>query len=104
MSKPRRFAAARGRDDANQREITSALEAVGCGVIDMSSLGKGIADLLACRIQPGGRVQYFLIEVKVEKGKLRPAQAAFARRWPDVVSVIRSADEAVALVLKGIQS
>lgn len=90
-----------GRVDANHGEVVKALEAVGCSVMSLAPLGGGKPDLLACRIQRGGGVRYFLFEVKVEKRKLRPAQVQFAKDWPDVVHVVRSAAEAVRIVLEG---
>ncbi len=89
------------RIDGNHAEIRSALEKVQCCVMDLARLGEGKPDLLVARIQPGGFVQYWLIEAKVENGKLRPKQRTFAASWCDTVHVVRSADEAVALVLAG---
>ena len=66
----------------------------GCSVLDLSSAGKGIPDL-AVRL-PSGRVQF--VEVKTEKGTLRPAQEAIRQAWD--VRIVRTVDEAMALVAR----
>jgi hypothetical protein len=98
MANPSRYAR-RGKPDANSAAIQAALEAVGASVVSLAALGGGVPDLLVSRILEGGTVGYWLIEVKVEKGKLRDSQRVFARRWPGTVFVCRTPDEAVDLVL-----
>ena len=82
------------RVDANHRAIVEALEKVGCLVLDLSRIGHGCPDLLVRR-----GASWWLVEVKVTSGKLRPAQVAFAQRWTEAVFVVRSVDDALKLVL-----
>ena len=97
MSNAMRYAR-RGRPDANHRVITAALEAVGCSVLDTSKLGGGKPDAVAFRIQPGGRLGVWCFEFKVETGKVRDSQTAFAKTFCAPVYVVRSAAEAVRIV------
>lgn len=78
--------------DANHAAIARALEACGCTVIDLSSVGGGCPDVLAYRRATG---LLRLLEVKNPKGRnrLHEAQEAFARRVP--VWVVRSVGEAL---------
>jgi hypothetical protein len=91
--------------DANHAEIVKALRAAGCGVIDMSPMGKGVPDLLVhAPTFPACRMPVFL-EVKDGKKppsarKLTPDQERFHREWKGCVFVVTSADEALAAVLK----
>jgi hypothetical protein len=77
--------------DSNQVEIVSALRKVGCCVMHMHTLGKGVPDILVAR-----RGRLWLVEVKGPKGKLTPGQEAFHAAWP--VHVVRSVDDAINLV------
>jgi Holliday junction resolvase len=77
--------------DSNQVEIVSALRKVGCCVMHMHTLGKGVPDILVAR-----RGRLWLVEVKGPKGKLTPDQEAFHAAWP--VHVVRSVDDAINLV------
>jgi hypothetical protein len=84
----------RARTDDNQAAIISALRQLGCEVADLSGVGEGLPDLLV--MDRSKRLRLF--EVKTATGKLRPQQQAFqAKGWP--VQVVRSVDEAVAVVL-----
>ncbi len=75
------------RRDANEGEIIEALEAVGAQVWQIS--GRALPDLLVWR---QGRP--IVMEVKTAKGKQKPSQVGTP--WP----IVRSAQEAVALVLE----
>lgn len=79
----------RGRVDGNHAAIVAALRAAGRRVLDLSRVGAGVPDLL---VFYGGH--FIMMEVKAGKGKLTPAQAAFAMQWP--VVVVRSVAEALA--------
>lgn len=80
------------RTDANQREITRALEAIGCSVQSLHMVGRGVPDLLVARAN-----QIALIEVKSGHGRLTPAQVAWRRSWRSVVHVVRTVEEALAV-------
>lgn len=84
--------------DANQAEVVKALRAAGCGVLDLSSVGKGCPDLLVhpptypeCRM-------VVLMEVKNKKGrgdKLTPAQEKFHAEWKGWIYRVTSPAEAL---------
>lgn len=81
----------RARKDANHPEIVAALTAAHCSVIDLAQLGDGCPDLLAANRIKGN----VLLEVKVGKGKLRPAQIEFRETWHGPVFTVRSVDDAL---------
>lgn len=76
------------RSDANQQSIIDDLRQIGCNVLSLSAIGNGCPDLL-CECH--GKL--ILLEVKDGKGKLRPAQIEFQRRWVNV-AVVRNTKEA----------
>jgi len=90
-----------GKRDANHGEIQEALEAIGCGVIDTSSLGGGVFDLIACRIMRNGVLLTRYVEVKTRTGRLSQRQKDFRKTWPAPIDVARTPAEAVALFLDG---
>jgi len=91
------------RVDANHASIVKALRDAGCGVLDLSAVGKGCPDLLVhpptypeCRIA-------VMLEVKdgskpPSERKLTPAQVKFHAKWKGWISVVTSVDEALAAV------
>lgn len=82
----------RARTDANHTEIVEALRSHGAQVLDLSRVGRGCPDIL---VHFEGKIA--LVEVKVGKGKLTPAQVEFqAEGWP--VRVVRSVTEADQLM------
>jgi hypothetical protein len=91
----------RRRVDENQKSIVSALKAIGACVLDLSSSGGGVMDLLVIH---RGRV--WMVEVKnPAKPKadqsLTPAQIrvhAEIGRAGGEVKIIRTVDEAIAMV------
>jgi soluble P-type ATPase len=89
------------RVDANHREITKALEAIGCSVQSMAMIGHGCPDLLVAR-----RNQIAILEIKSGNGQLNPAQVAWRRTWGSVVYVVRTVDEALAVfdVMPGVRA
>ena len=76
------------RKDNNHDEIRDALERVGATVKP-----DGPTDLIV-----GFRGATYLIEVKTEKGKLRPTQEDFVRWWKGHVAVVRSIEEALKVI------
>lgn len=82
----------RRKADKNQAEIVRALRQYGVPVMDLSGCGGGVPDI-AVRAK-NGDVRF--LEVKTEKGTLRPAQIAVAELWP--VTVVRTIDEALEAV------
>lgn len=78
--------------DANEGEVVAAFKAMGCLV---QRLDQPVDLLVYCFQAMNHRLH--LVEVKTAKGDLNDKQKTFrAAGWP--VHVIRSADEAIALV------
>ena len=94
----------RRRVDENQKSIVAALKAIGACVLDLSGSGGGVMDLLVIY---RGRV--WMVEVKnPAKPKadqsLTPAQIrvhAEIGRAGGEVHIVRTIDEAIALVTRG---
>jgi len=80
------------RLDENHAQIRAALERAGATVVP-----DGPVDLIV-----GLRGRNYLLEIKTEKGKLRVKQEGFIRRWKGQVHVVRSVDEALAVI--GVQA
>lgn len=84
--------------DANQLAITKALKEAGCGVLDLSAVGKGCPDLLVhpptfpeCRMA-------VLMEIKNKKGrgdKLTAPQVKFHAEWKGWIHRVTSPAEAL---------
>jgi len=89
--------------DANHAEIANALRDAGCGVLDMSPMGKGVPDLLVHPPTfPECRMPVFL-EVKdgnkpPSARKLTPAQVKFHAEWKGWIFVVTSVDDALRAV------
>ena len=83
----------RARIDRNHSEIVNALERCGCSVQSLASLGRGCVDLLV-----GAHGRNFLIEVKAPKGKVTPDQIEWASGWRGQMAIVRSVEEAIAVV------
>jgi hypothetical protein len=66
----------RARRDANDGVIGQALSLAGFDVLDFASNG-GVPDRLVVRLLPDGVPWVCWVEIKVEKGKLRPSQERF---------------------------
>lgn len=86
--------------DANQGSIVEALRAVGCKVLSLAAIGKGVPDLLVRRPFGLGLV---LLEVKNGKRppsrqRLRPGQRVFAAEWGEVVRTVKNVHEALEAV------
>ena len=77
--------------DTNHGEIVRAFEKCGARVLSLAAMGRGVPDLLVCI-----RNRLRLVEVKGEKGKLRPQQVAFANKWP--VDVVRTVSDVETIV------
>ena len=84
-----------GKVDLNQHEIVRMLRQYpGVTVQSLASVGGGVPDLIL-----GFRGSTLLIEVKGRKGTLTDAQQTWHDNWEGApVAVIRSVDEAIALL------
>jgi Holliday junction resolvase len=80
------------RKDQNQNDIVAALERAGCAVTDMSGAGLGFPDLFVTRAGT-----HYLIEIKFNRGKLRPSQVEFHAKHAPVYTA-RSVDQALEIV------
>lgn len=79
--------------DANQKVIVDALRKIGCSVFVASTVGRGFPDLVV-----GKAGETFLIECKVQKGKLTPEQVDFQEFWRGgKVIIVRSVEDALAV-------
>jgi hypothetical protein len=74
--------------DGNADEIRAGLEAVGATVDPRCPL-----DWLV-----GFQGANYLLEVKTAKGKLRPSQERFLKRWKGHAVVVRTLDEAFVAI------
>ena len=78
-----------GKADANQAEIVTALERIGCKVYDIDQP----LDLLI-----EFRGLWIVLEVKTKTGKLRPAQQRFFEKVKAPAFIVRDIEEAVAAI------
>lgn len=84
--------------DANQAEIVRSLRALGATVQSLAMVGKGCPDILI-----GYRGTNFLCEIKDGRKpesaqKLTPHEIAWHDSWGGQVVIVRSVDDAIALV------
>ena len=87
------------KKDANQNPIVDMLVDAGYSVQDMSTVGGGLTDLLVGGIDRNtGEPRNWLFEVKTAKGKLNPLQVQWHAAWRGPVHVIRTIDEAYAIL------
>lgn len=82
--------------DSNHGSIVSALRQVGCTVQSLAAVGKGCPDLLV-----GINGRNYLFEVKNDdmppsKQKLTPDEAIWNNEWKGQITVVTTADEAIA--------
>lgn len=65
------------RRDGNDTIIGEALKAAGFTVLDFAKAGGGIPDRLVTRALPDGTPWICWVEIKTDKGRLRPGQQEF---------------------------
>ena len=86
------------RIDDNHTEIVDAFRALGCSVLSLAPMGKGVPDLLigvACRT--------YLVEVKdgskvPSARKLTPDEHRFQKSWLGQWTMVESVSDVVAFV------
>ncbi len=88
------------RTDANQQEIVRALRQIGASVAVTSAVGDGFVDLVV-----GYRGKNILLELKdgskpPSAQKLTTDEQAFFATWRGFAVVVRSVEEAIAVVVK----
>ena len=72
------------RIDKNHPEVAEAFRKLGCSVLSLAPLGRGIPDLL---VAIGGVT--WLIEIKSKKGKENDLQLEWAENWRGARAVVR---------------
>ena len=88
------------RVDRNHGEVVAALRKIGCEVMDLSRVGNGCADLIACL---GFRIR--LLEIKdgskpPSARKLTPAQKVWHESWRRHVDVVESPEQAIEVMTR----
>lgn len=83
------------RPDSNHGEIVAALRKAGIAVLSLTAVGNGCPDIL-CAF----RETTVLLEIKAEDGKLNAGQVEFIASWPGKVYVVRTAEEAIRVVVE----
>ena len=85
------------RVDANQKEIMKALRSAGASVLHVHRVGRGegSSDLIV-----GFRGRNYLIEVKTPTGAVREGQRDFASSWRGQYAIVRTVEEAMAIILE----
>lgn len=81
--------------DDNQKAIIAALRKQGYSVQSLAGTGRGVPDLLV-----GAVNRNILLEVKNPQGRNRstPYQVEWAAKWQGQMAVVRSVEEALAVV------
>lgn len=72
------------RVDGNHGEIVDFFKKLGCSVLSLAPLGKGVPDLL---VATDGIT--WLVEVKMPKGKETADQIEFAATWKGCRAIVR---------------
>ena len=83
--------------DANHTATVAAFRKLGCSVLSLASLGRGVPDLL---VALGGIT--WLVEVKMPKGKETGDQIAFISGWKGCRALVRDL-EGVLTVVRSLQ-
>ena len=82
------------RTDSNHLELVKAFRTLGCSVLSLAAVGKGVPDLL---VSIKGIT--WLVEVKMPKGKETQDQVEFASTWQGCRAIVRDV-AGVATVFK----
>lgn len=72
------------RVDTNHVNMVEAFRSLGCSVLSLAALGKGVPDLLVAT-----KGITWLIEVKMPKGKQTADQIKFAKQWRGKQTIVR---------------
>lgn len=70
--------------DENQPMLVEAFRRLGCSVLSLAAIGKGVPDLL---VATSGIT--WLVEVKIPKGRENQKQLEFAETWQGCRAVVR---------------
>jgi hypothetical protein len=80
--------------DRNHQEIVQGLVKLGFSVLDLAAVGSGCPDILVGITADDGTKYNVLMEIKSDKGKLRPEQKSFIENWNGSTCVVRTLAEA----------
>ncbi len=80
--------------DGNQTMLVEAFRTLGCSVLSLAAVGKGVPDLLVAI-----KGITWLVEVKMPRGKETPDQVEFATNWQGCRAIVRDV-AGVATVVK----
>jgi Holliday junction resolvase len=88
------------RTDRNHKEIVNALRSIGCSVLSLAALGKGVPDLLVAR-----KYKTILIEVKdgtkpPSGQKLTSDQRDWIPKWGGLAVTVTSSEDALRVAAK----
>lgn len=72
------------RVDGNHAEIVDSFKKLGCSVLSLAAVGKGVPDLLVAI-----KGITWLVEVKMPNGKENELQVEFAITWKGCRAVVR---------------
>ena len=70
--------------DGNQTELVEAFRTLGCSVLSLATIGKGVPDLLVAI-----KGITWLVEVKMPKGMETEYQIEFAESWEGCRAIVR---------------
>ena len=70
--------------DGNQTELVEAFRTLGCSVLSLAAVGKGVPDLLVAF-----HGITWLVEVKMPKGRETEYQIEFAENWEGCRAIVR---------------
>jgi hypothetical protein len=91
------------KKDSNQNPIVRELIQAGYSVLDLSKVGGGAIDILVGGIdRHTGERRAWPMEIKTKKGKLNAIQEEWHAAWRGPVHVVRTVEEALAIVGVGL--
>lgn len=88
----------KARVDSNQKEIVEALKKIGCSVVSLAPMGRGVPDLLV-----GYKGHNYLLEIKdgtlpPSKQKLTEDEQKFFDSWLGQRAIVRTSEEAIKVI------
>ena len=91
------------RIDANQNESVDGIRRFGATVVSLAAVGNGCPDILV-----GFRARNFLFEIKdggktKSRRQLTPDQKKFHAEWRGQLRVVKSLEEAIAVLTESYQ-
>ena len=88
------------RTDGNQATIAADLRRAGCKVFDTHALGHGFPDIVVAHAGTDWPDHTWLFEIKAQgnRARLTPDEAQFMTDWPGRIDIIRSAEDALAIM------